>query len=142
MIYADGRIIITDPTGRLPPLRRQLTAENVKTFLDFAVNDHHYYELSTDKLNRLISSGTRFRGCAADHRHADGGDSDRDFEYDVRSSLSGPGVLRLQASRGRAISTYAGDFRPPAEVYHRFTRMGQSATTLNVDVAALRTKTV
>ncbi|MBS0202030.1 MAG: hypothetical protein JSS49_03960 [Planctomycetes bacterium] len=54
VIYADGRAVITDPFGRLPKVTRHLTGENVKQFLDFAVNEQHYYDLSTEGLENLI----------------------------------------------------------------------------------------
>lgn len=54
VIYANGRAVITDPFGRHPQVIRQLTPENLKSFLDFVVNEHHYYELSTESLGALI----------------------------------------------------------------------------------------
>jgi hypothetical protein len=50
IIYADGRAIITDPAGKLPRVTRQLSQANLKEFLGFVVNEHHFYELTTEGL--------------------------------------------------------------------------------------------
>jgi hypothetical protein len=54
VIYADGRAVITDPFGRHPKVIRRLSHENVKEFLNFVVNEHHFYDLSTEGLGDLI----------------------------------------------------------------------------------------
>jgi hypothetical protein len=54
MIYADGRAVITDPFGKLPKVTNRLSADNVKAFLEFLVNEHHFYDLSTQRLADLI----------------------------------------------------------------------------------------
>ncbi|MCX7397676.1 MAG: hypothetical protein NT138_08380 [Planctomycetales bacterium] len=54
VIYADGRAVITDPFGKLPKLTKRLSADNVKEFLEFLVNKHHFYDLSTQGLADLI----------------------------------------------------------------------------------------
>lgn len=53
VIFADGRVIITDPFGKLPKVTRRLNRENLEKFLDFVVNQHHYYDLSTEQLAEL-----------------------------------------------------------------------------------------
>lgn len=54
VIYANGRTVITDPFGKHPQVIRHLTPENLKTFLEFVVNEHHYYDLTTEGLGALI----------------------------------------------------------------------------------------
>jgi hypothetical protein len=53
VIFADGRAIITDPAGRLPQVTRRLKKENLEEFLSFVVNDHHFYDLTTEGLAEL-----------------------------------------------------------------------------------------
>jgi hypothetical protein len=53
IIFADGRAIITDPTGKLPRVTRRLSQENLVEFLGFVVNQHHFYELTTEGLAEL-----------------------------------------------------------------------------------------
>ncbi|MFO0999038.1 MAG: hypothetical protein U0936_01765 [Planctomycetaceae bacterium] len=54
VIYANGRAVITDPFGKHPQVIRHLTPENLKAFLEFVVNEHHYYDLTTESLGALI----------------------------------------------------------------------------------------
>ena len=54
VIYADGRAVITDPFGKLPKVTNRLSADNVKAFLEFLVNEHRFYDLSTQGLADLI----------------------------------------------------------------------------------------
>lgn len=54
VIYANGRAVITDPFGKHPQVSRQLTPENLNAFLEFVVNEHHYYDLTTEGLGALI----------------------------------------------------------------------------------------
>jgi len=54
VIYADGRAVITDPFGKESRVIRHLSKENVKEFLNFVVNEHHFYDLSTEGLGNLI----------------------------------------------------------------------------------------
>lgn len=53
VIFADGRGVITDPYGKLPRVTRRLSAENIKEFLGFVINDHHFYEMTTESLQQL-----------------------------------------------------------------------------------------
>lgn len=61
VIYADGRAEITDPFGTHPKVIRRLSHENVEEFLNFVVNEHHFYDLSTEGLGDLIKQ-TRAQG--------------------------------------------------------------------------------
>lgn len=54
VIYADGRTVITDPFGKHPNVTLRLSADNIKSFLEFVVNEHHFYDMSTESLQKLI----------------------------------------------------------------------------------------
>lgn len=49
-IFADGRVIINDLYGDRPQQTQQLSKENLIRFLDFAVNEHHFYELDAESM--------------------------------------------------------------------------------------------
>lgn len=50
VIFADGRAIITDLYGDSPQITSQLSKENLISFLDFMVNDHRFYQLTSESM--------------------------------------------------------------------------------------------